>query len=93
MKKCESCTKESCEYTEEDGGFDVFTALKDPAARPEEPEPGMAADLFMSTLAEDGAADPRGGVATDVARKVLEAVGGGAELDELRGILEEDAGG
>ena len=32
-------------------------------------------------------------VHTRTERKVLEAVGGGAELDELRGILEEDAGG
>jgi hypothetical protein len=33
--------------------------------------------------------DPEGGATTDMARKVLEAVGGGADLDDLRKILED----
>jgi hypothetical protein len=33
--------------------------------------------------------DPEGGATKDMARKVLEAVGGGADLDDLRRILED----
>ena len=42
---------------------------------------------FMA-MAEEDALDPEGGATTDMARKVLEAVGGGADLDDLRSILE-----
>ena len=43
---------------------------------------------FMA-MAEEDALDPEGGATTDIARKVLEAVGGGADLDDLRRILED----
>ena len=43
---------------------------------------------FMA-MAEEDALDPEGGATTDIARKVLEAVGGGADLDDLRKILED----
>ena len=43
---------------------------------------------FMA-MAEEDALDPEGGATKDIARKVLEAVGGGADLDDLRKILED----
>jgi len=43
---------------------------------------------FMA-MAEEDALDPEGGATKDMARKVLEAVGGGADLDDLRRILED----
>ena len=43
---------------------------------------------FMA-MAEEDALDPEGGATTDMARTVLEAVGGGADLDDLRKILED----
>ena len=43
---------------------------------------------FMA-MAEEDALDPEGGATKDIARKVLEAVGGGADLDDLRRILED----
>ena len=43
---------------------------------------------FMA-MAEEDALDPEGGATTDIARKVLEAVGGRADLDDLRRILED----
>ena len=43
---------------------------------------------FMA-MAEEDAFDPEGGATKDMARKVLEAVGGGADLDDLRRILED----
>ena len=43
---------------------------------------------FMA-MAEEDALDPEGGATKDMARMVLEAVGGGADLDDLRKILED----